>query len=57
VLTSDVLGSCWKRLPPGEDPDAAVGEGAIGYAARVGTREAMALLRALAVLGGHPGTA
>ena len=51
VLASDVLGSWWKRLPPGEDPDAVFGEGAIGHAARAGTREAMALLRALAVLG------
>ena len=54
VLTSDVLGSWWKRLPPGEDPDAVFGEGAIGHAARAGTREAMALLRALAVLGITP---
>jgi hypothetical protein len=54
VLTSDVLGSWWKRLPPGEDPDAIFGEGAIGHAARAGTREAMALLRALAVLGVTP---
>jgi len=54
VLTSDILGSWWKRLPPGEDPDAVFGEGAIGYAARAGTREAMALLRALAVLGVTP---
>ena len=51
VLASDVLGSWWKRLPPGEDPDAVFGEGAIGHAARAGTREAMALLRVLAVLG------
>ena len=55
VLTSDMLGSWWKRLPPGEDPDAVFGEGAIAYAARAGTREAMALLRALAVLGVTPG--
>lgn len=55
VLASDVLGSWWKRLPPGEDPDAIFGEGAIGHAARAGTREAMALLRALAVLGVTPG--
>jgi hypothetical protein len=54
VLTSDVLGSWWKRLPPGEDPDAVFAEGAIGYAARAGTREAMALLRALAILGVTP---
>jgi Plasmid pRiA4b ORF-3-like protein/Domain of unknown function (DUF1841) len=54
VLASDVLGSWWKRLPPGEDPDAVFGEGAIGYAAQAGTREAMALLRALAVLGVTP---
>jgi Plasmid pRiA4b ORF-3-like protein/Domain of unknown function (DUF1841) len=54
VLASDVLGSLWKRLPPGEDPDAVFGEGAIGHAARAGTREAMALLRALAVLGVTP---
>src|SRR5215211_5974179 len=54
VLTSDMLGSWWKRLPPGEDPDAVFGEGAIGHAARAGTREAMALLRALAVLGVTP---
>jgi hypothetical protein len=40
VLASDVLGSWWKRLPPGEDPDAVFGEGAIGHAARAGTREA-----------------
>jgi hypothetical protein len=54
VLASDVLGSWWKRLPPGEDPDAVFGEGAIGHASRAGTREAMALLRALAVLGVTP---
>jgi hypothetical protein len=54
VLASDVLGSWWKRLPPGEDPDAVFGEGVIGYAAQAGTREAMALLRALAVLGVTP---
>ena len=54
VLTSDVLGSWWKRLPPGEDPDAVFGEGAIGHAARAGTREAVTLLRALAVLGVTP---
>ena len=54
VVTSDVLGSWWKRLPPGEDPDAVFGEGAISYAAQAGTREAMALLRALAVLGVTP---
>jgi Plasmid pRiA4b ORF-3-like protein/Domain of unknown function (DUF1841) len=54
VLASDVLGSWWKRLPPGEDPDAVFGEGAIDHAARAGTREAMALLRALAVLGVTP---
>jgi Plasmid pRiA4b ORF-3-like protein/Domain of unknown function (DUF1841) len=54
VLASDVLGSWWKRLPPGEDPDAVFGEGAIGHAARAGTREAMALLRAVAVLGVTP---
>jgi hypothetical protein len=54
VLTSDLLGSWWKRLPPGEDPDAVFGEGAIGHAARAGTREAMALLRALAILGVTP---
>jgi hypothetical protein len=51
VLSSDLLGSWWKRLPPGEDPEAVFGEGAIGHAARAGTREAMALLRALAILG------
>jgi hypothetical protein len=54
VLTSDLLGSWWKRLPPDEDPDAVFGEGAIGHAARAGTREAMALLRALAILGVTP---
>jgi len=55
VVASDMLGTWWKRLPPGEDPDAVFGEGAIGHAARAGTREAMALLRALAVLGVTPG--
>jgi hypothetical protein len=54
VLASDVLGSWWKRLPPGEDPDAIFGEGAIAHAARAGTREAMTLLRALTVLGITP---
>jgi Plasmid pRiA4b ORF-3-like protein len=54
VLTSDLLGSWWKRLSPGEDPDALFGEGAIGHAARAGTQEAMALLRALAILGVTP---
>src|SRR4030095_16192790 len=34
VLASEVLGSWWKRLPPGEDPDAIFGEGAIGHAAK-----------------------
>ena len=40
--------------PVGRDPtrpDAVFGDGVIGYAARAGTREAMALPRALAVLG------
>jgi Domain of unknown function (DUF1841) len=54
VLASDVLGSWWNRLPPGEDPDVVFGEGAIAHAARAGTREAMAVLRALAVLGVTP---
>jgi hypothetical protein len=54
VLASEVLGSWWKRLPPGEDADAVFGEGAIGHAARAGTQEAMALLRALVVLGVTP---
>jgi hypothetical protein len=54
VLASEVLGSWWKRLPPGEDPDAVFGEGAIGHAAQAGSREAMALVRALSVLGVTP---
>jgi hypothetical protein len=54
VLASEVLGSWWKRLPPGEDPDAIFGEGAIGHAAKAGSREAMALVRALSVLGVTP---
>lgn len=51
VLASGLLGSWWKGLPPGEDPDQLFGEGAIGYAARQGSREAMALLRAFQAVG------
>jgi hypothetical protein len=54
VLASGVLGSWWKRLPPGEDPDVVFGEGAISHAAQAGTPAAMALLRSLAVLGVTP---
>jgi Plasmid pRiA4b ORF-3-like protein/Domain of unknown function (DUF1841) len=54
VLASGVLGSWWKRLPPGEDPGAVFGEGVIDHAVHAGTPEAMALLRALAVLGVTP---
>ncbi|HKE99018.1 MAG TPA: plasmid pRiA4b ORF-3 family protein [Actinomycetes bacterium] len=50
LATSDVLGSWWNRLPPGEDPDRLVGLGAVGYAARCRTPEALALLRALAAV-------
>src|SRR4029453_2224324 len=54
VLASVVLASWGNGLPAGEGPDAVFGEGVIGHAARAGTREAMALLRALAVLGVTP---
>jgi hypothetical protein len=51
VFTSGLLGSWWGRLPPGEDPDALFGLGAVEYAQRRGTREALALLHAIAALG------
>jgi Plasmid pRiA4b ORF-3-like protein/Domain of unknown function (DUF1841) len=51
MVASGLLGSWWKGLPPGEDPDRLFGEGAIGYAARQGGREAMALLRAFQAVG------
>jgi hypothetical protein len=51
VCTSDLLGAWWKRLPPGEDPDEVVGLGAVEHAARRGTREALALVRAIAAVG------
>src|SRR4030095_9379126 len=51
VFTSGLLGSWWGRLPPGEDPDALFGLGAVEYAQRRGTREALALLHVVAALG------
>jgi hypothetical protein len=51
VFASGLLGSWWKDLPPGEDPDRLFGEGAIGYAARHDGPEAMALLRAFQAVG------
>ena len=51
VAASELVGAWWQRLPPGEDPETIFGLGAIEYAARAGTREALALLRALAVVG------
>jgi hypothetical protein len=54
VLASGMLGSWWQRLAPGEDLDAVLGEGVISHAAQAGTPEAMALARALAVLGVTP---
>jgi Plasmid pRiA4b ORF-3-like protein/Domain of unknown function (DUF1841) len=51
VFASDLLGAWWKRLPPGEDPEIVFGLGVVDHAARAGTREALALLRALAVVG------
>lgn len=51
VFASGLVGSWWQRLPPGEDPDAIFGLGVIDHAARAGTPVALALLRALAVVG------
>jgi hypothetical protein len=51
VLTSDLVGAWWKRLPLDEDAERVFGLGAVDHAARAGTREALALLRALAVVG------
>jgi hypothetical protein len=51
VFTSELVGAWWQRLPPGEDPETVFGMGAVDHAARAGTREALALLRALAVVG------
>jgi Plasmid pRiA4b ORF-3-like protein/Domain of unknown function (DUF1841) len=51
VFASELLGAWWHRLPPGEDPETVFGLGAVDHAARAGTREALALLRALAVVG------
>lgn len=51
VLASGLIGSWWKRLPPGENPEAVIGQGLIDHAARVATPQALALLRALAVVG------
>jgi hypothetical protein len=51
VLASGLVGSWWKRLPPGEDSDVVIGLGLIDHAAHVSTPPALALLRALAVVG------
>src|SRR6266702_5889181 len=51
VFASDLVGAWWKQLPPGEDAEMVFGLGAVDYAARAGTREALALLRALAAVG------
>src|SRR6266516_3947682 len=51
VFASDLVGAWWKQLPPGEDAEMVFGLGAVDYAARAGTREGLALLRALAVVG------
>jgi hypothetical protein len=51
VFMSGLLGAWWNRLPPGEDPDVVLGFGVVDYAERTGGRVALALLRALAVIG------
>jgi hypothetical protein len=51
MFASDLVGAWWKQLPPSEDAEMVFGLGAVDYAARAGTREALALLRALAVVG------
>jgi hypothetical protein len=51
VFASELVGAWWKQLPPGEDAETVFGLGAVEHAARAGTREALALLRALAVVG------
>jgi hypothetical protein len=51
VFASELVGAWWQRLPPGEDPETVFGLGAVEHAARAGTREGLALLRALAVVG------
>src|SRR6266511_2127196 len=51
VFASDLVGAWWRQLPPGEDAEMVFGLGAIDHAARAGTREALALLRALAAVG------
>src|SRR6266540_259660 len=51
VSASELIGSWWKQLSPGEDPEVLFGLGAVDHAARAGTPEALALLRAIAVVG------
>ncbi len=51
VFASELVGAWWQRLPPGEDPETVFGLGVVDHAAHAGTREALALLRALAVVG------
>jgi hypothetical protein len=51
MFASELVGAWWQRLPPGEDPETVFGLGAVEHAARAGTPVALALLRALAVVG------
>jgi hypothetical protein len=50
VFASDLVGSWWKRLPPGAGAEIVFGLGAVEHATRAGTPPALALLRALAVV-------
>jgi hypothetical protein len=54
VFASELVGAWWKRLPLGEDPETVFGLGAVDHAAHAGTGAALALLRALAVVGVTP---
>lgn len=51
VSASELLGTWWKRLPPGEDPEPIFGPSMVEHAARDGSPAALALLRAIEVVG------
>jgi hypothetical protein len=51
VSASELLGTWWTRLPPGEDPEPIFGLSMVEHAARDGSLAALALLRALEVVG------
>jgi hypothetical protein len=51
LCASDLLGTWWKQLPPGTDPDRMIGLSMVDHAARDGSPAALALLRAVEVVG------